>query len=315
MSRSLSLTAAIIFVSSALAFSQEPPSTEIRPDATASTTEVTPSADNSLPTVPPASQTTPSDSATEAEPTIVRSERSVYVPYEDLEKLFEEEGRGVFLPYKEFLDLWNELTLEQEEVKVQPPADGVVTSANYTATVEGADDQVLAVEAVLEVESFKDEGWAVVPLIKAGLHIAEAETGEATLHLGQNGYELLLPRKGNYQIRLLLYAKIAQSAGRNQVVINLPRAGVSKFEATLPETGWDFEIKPGAAYSTQPVEGDRTRLSFFFGETESFDIVWQKQGEESSLQPLLFVETEQYSRVIPGALQTDISLNYRILRA
>ena len=47
-------------------------------------------------------------------PALVR-ERSLYIPYEDLEAVFEEEGRGVFLPYREFLDLWNELQRNREE--------------------------------------------------------------------------------------------------------------------------------------------------------------------------------------------------------
>ena len=268
-----------------------------------------------LPPVPAVRPTLRPDSSGDAEAEIVRSERSVYVPYEDLEKLFENEGRGVFLPYKEFLDLWNQLAVEKEKEKEKPPTDGVVSSAMYTATVEGTDNQVLAIDAVLRAESFKEDGWAVVPLIKAGLNIAEADTGEATLHLGKNGYELILPQKGQYEIRLKLYAKIEQSAGRNQVGINLPKAGVSKFEAVLPETGWEFEIKPAAAYSSQPVGEGNTGLSFFFGETEHFDVVWQKQGEESSLQPLLFVETDQFARLVPGALQTDVNLRYRILRA
>lgn len=261
----------------------------------------------------------PRDTATrpdaDPEATVVREEKSIYVPYEDLEAIFENEGRGVFLPYKEFLDLWNQLNIEKKQDEEKPPADGVVASAQYSASVEGTDDKVLAIDATLEVESFKDKGWAVVPLIKSGLHIAEANTGEATLHLGKNGYELILPRKGQYEIQLKLYAKINRSAGRNTVGINLPKAGVSRFDAILPEQGWEFDLKPGAAYSSEKVGADQTRLSFFFGETEHFDLTWQKQGEETKLTPLLFVESNLTSKVVPGALQSDLNLDYRILRA
>ncbi len=253
--------------------------------------------------------------ATANESNVVREEKSIYVPYEDLEAIFENEGRGVFLPYKEFLDLWNQLNIEKKKEDEKPPADGVVASAQYSATVEGTEDKVLAIDATLEVESFKDKGWAVVPLIKSGLHIADADTGEATLHLGKNGYELILPRKGQYQIQLKLYAKINRSAGRNTVGINLPKAGVSRFDAILPEQGWDFELNPSAAYSSEKVGEDQTRLSFFFGETEHFDLTWQKQGEETKLTPLLFVESALTSKVVPGAVQSDLTLDYRILRS
>ena len=246
---------------------------------------------------------------------VIRGERSIYVPYEDLEKVFEKDGRGVFLPYKEFLDLWNQLNLKKDEDKEKPPADAVLSSAEYSARVIGDEDQVLEIQATLQVESFKEKGWAVVPLIQSGLNIARAVTGEATIHLGKNGYELILPKKGPYTIELTLYAKVERGSGEHKVGLNLPKAGVSRFEATLPEQGWDFEIKPGAAYSTEDLPDGSTRLAFFFGETEHFDVVWQKQGEETKLTPLLFVETGLTTKVIPGALQSSVSLNYRILRA
>lgn len=242
-------------------------------------------------------------------------ERSIYVPYEDLQAVFEQDGRGVFLPYREFLDLWNQLSIKRKDDTALPPADGVLSAATYSAKVEGRDEQVLAIDATLKVESFKEKGWATVPLIQGGLNIAEAETGEATLHLGPKGYELILPKKGPYEIKLKLYAKVQRNSGQRSAVLNLPKAGVSKFEATLPEQGWHFDIRPGAAYSTEKTPDGGTKLAFFFGETERFDVSWQKQGEETTLTPLLFVESDLTASLIPGALQTEATLHYRILRS
>ncbi|MDB4657690.1 hypothetical protein OAE56_02940, partial [Verrucomicrobiales bacterium] len=166
------------------------------------------------PAITPAPTVT--EPAQEPEREIINRERSIYVPYEDLEAVFEQDGRGVFLPYREFLDLWNQINLQdKKEEDVKPPTDGVLESAHYTAVVEGDENQVLAIDAVLTVESFKEKGWAVVPLLKGGMNIAEAETGEATLHLGKNGYELILPKKGQYEIKLKLYAKVNRSSGRH----------------------------------------------------------------------------------------------------
>jgi len=244
------------------------------------------------------------------------TERSIYIPYEDLEAVFEEDGRGVFLPYREFLDLWNQLTLEKEKETVDPPTDGVLAAATYQATLEGDDKaQVLKIEATLQAESFKEKGWAVVPLISGELNVADADTGDATLQLTEKGYQLILPHKGSYEIKLTLYAKVTRNAGRYAVSLNLPKAGVSRFEAALPEQGWDFDIQPGAAYSTEKLPDGGTKLAFFFGATERFNVTWQKQGEETTLTPLLFVEADQSAKVIPGALQSEVRFNYRILRA
>jgi len=271
------------------------------------------------PAVKPADPTesgpTDSPASGKPEPEIIRSERSIYVPYQDLEAIFEKEGRGVFLPYREFLDLWNQLNLKEQKDPEKPPTDGIVASANYVATVEGKENRVLAIDAVLQVESFKEKGWAVVPLSKSGLNIAEAETGDATIHLGKSGYELILPHKGKYEISLKLYSKIDHSGGRNIAIIDLPRAGVSKFEATLPEQGWNFEFNPTAAYSTDALADGQTKLAFFLREIEQLSLTWKKQGEETKLTPLLFVESDLTSSVVPGALQSDLVLNYRILRS
>ncbi|MDF1812516.1 MAG: hypothetical protein P1V20_09880 [Verrucomicrobiales bacterium] len=256
----------------------------------------------------------PAEPEPKPEPEIIRKEKSIYLPYEDLEAIFEKEGRGVFLPYREFLDLWNELTIQRKEDREKPPTDGVISSAKYSATVEGTENRVLAVEAIIQAESFKDEGWAVVPLAKSGLNIAEAETGDATLHLGKNGYELILPQKGTYEITLKLYARLTGEAGKNEVQLNLPKAGVSRFEAAIPGAGWEFDLKPAAAYSTRTVD-ENTQLSFFFGETENFQLIWQKQGEDNKLNPLLFVEGDHKTSLVPGAIQTELTLNYRILRS
>lgn len=274
----------------------------------------TPAVDDPAPAIP-ATATVPVTAPTVAKEPL-RVERSIYLPFEDLEKVFEKEGRGVYLPYREFLDLWNQLAVHKKDDEVKPPVDGVVASADFKATLAGVDDHALAIEATLKVESFKEKGWAVIPLAQAGLNIAEAETGDATLSLNKDGgYQLLAPHKGSYDIKLKLYARIDNAGSRHLASLNLPRAGVSKFEAVLPGQGWEFEIQPAAAYSSEALPDDKTRFAFFFGETEHFEVAWQKQGEETKLTPLLFAEAAVTSRVIPGAVQTTADLQYRVLRS
>ncbi|MEZ5433634.1 MAG: hypothetical protein R3F31_21215 [Verrucomicrobiales bacterium] len=258
----------------------------------------TPAVDDPAPAIP-ATATVPVTAPTVAKEPL-RVERSIYLPFEDLEKVFEKEGRGVYLPYREFLDLWNQLAVHKKDDEVKPPVDGVVASADFKATLAGVDDHALAIEATLKVESFKEKGWAVIPLAQAGLNIAEAETGDATLSLNKDGgYQLLAPHKGSYDIKLKLYARIDNAGSRHLASLNLPRAGVSKFEAVLPGQGWEFEIQPAAAYSSEALPNDKTRFAFFFGETEHFEVAWQKQGEETKLTPLLFAEAAVTSGSFP----------------
>ena len=138
------------------------------------------------PTPPPAAP-----AVTAAKPA-EKKERTVYVPFDDLAKTLANEGQGVFLPYREFLDMWNQLTIKENKEAVESPADAVLSSLDYTGVVSG---EVSTITATLQVESFKDEGWAVLPLVGKGLSVAKAETGESTLRLSPEGYQLLLPKK------------------------------------------------------------------------------------------------------------------------
>ena len=253
---------------------------------------------------------------TEVDPDPATIERTVYLPYEDLEKIFEKEGRGVFLPYKEFLELWNQLNLQDEKEDAKPPEDGVVKSAAYTAKVEGKDgEQVMIVDVELEIESFKEDGWATVPLRNAGMNIAEAETGDAKLQLqSEGGHAVLLPKAGVYNLKLKLFERVTRNNGEHATQLHLPLAPISKFVAEIPETGWDFELGEKIAFTTAQ-RGANTELVFFFGHRGEVDLKWRKESEESKLTPLLFADTSVVSKVIPGAMQTSVDLKYRILRA
>ena len=118
-------------------------------------------------------------------------EKTIYLPYEKLEEIFEKEGRGVFLPYKEFIDMWNRLQLPELAKKSPPPVDGVLSSAKYAGRIEG---DVVSLDAKLEMEALKD-GWSVLKLGAPGLSIADAKT---TAHLSvlDNEYQVIFPAKG-----------------------------------------------------------------------------------------------------------------------
>lgn len=239
-------------------------------------------------------------------------ERTVYVPYDQLEKVFKDGGKGVFLPYKEFLELWNELTLKRKEDEVKPPQDGVVSKAEYTGHVEG---ETLVIDAKINVESFK-KGWLTLPLAKEGAvpGIAEADTGKAILSAKPDGYDLILPDKGIYELKLKIYAPIKKSAGKQTVSLLLPRAAVSRFTATVPGAGFEFEVNPAAAFTSRPAGAD-TELSFFFGSGAKFEVSWTKPETATALTPLVLASTTLTTEVRGGSLATNAKIDLRILRA
>lgn len=241
-------------------------------------------------------------------------ERTIYVPYEDLSAALGDKSQGVFLPYAEFLEMWNQLNLQRKQETEKPPADAVLATAEYKGTVQG---DVVTTQAVLKVESFKEKGFAVLPLAPAGLAISAADTGDVVLRLGEKGHEAILAKKGPAELKLTLMSKLTRNAGRTSLSLALPRAPVTRFALTVPETGWTFEVAPGGAFTAQPAaDGNSTLLEFFNGgEAGTVTVSWQKQGGGPALTPLLFTETTQSVKVSPGAVQTSLTLDWRILRA
>ncbi len=238
-------------------------------------------------------------------------EKRVYVPYSELQSMLKDQGQGVFLPYREFIDLWNQLTEKKKEETIAPPADALLASAEYTGTVR---EGVAEIEAILKVQSFKEKGWATLLLGAKGLSIASAETGEATLRSTDKGFEVLLPKKGAYDLKLKIFSRLQDSAGRRSLQFSPPLTAVSRLTLNIPGQGYDFTTKPAAAFTAQPT-GEATTFSAFFGQLDSLEVAWQKQGEESKLTPLLFADTTTDVTLSPGALRSEVKVGLTILRA
>lgn len=249
--------------------------------------------------------------AVESKLPVRERERTVYVPYQDLEKVFKDGGQGVFLPYREFLELWNELTLKREDEENQPPADAVLAKAEYTGRVEG--DSVI-LEAKLSVESYK-KGWVLLPLVeKAAPGIGEASTGRAVLRSRVDGADLLLPEKGLYEITLKIYAPVLRSQGKSRVVLNLPRAAISRLTMTVPGEGLDFVLNPAAAYTVEAGAGS-TRFSCFFGSGAAQEVAWSAKEALTQMTPLILADLRMASQIGAGSLVTTAEVACRVLRA
>jgi hypothetical protein len=242
---------------------------------------------------------------------IAERERTVYVPFDELEKVFKDGGKGVFLPYREFLDLWNELTLKREKDENPPPADAVLAKAEYTGHVEG---ESLILDAKITVESFK-KGWVLLPLVERGnTGIGEAETGKAVLRSKADGADLLLPEKGVYELTLKIYAPILRRDGKSFVTLNLPRAAVSRLSVSVPGTGLEFTLNPAAAYTTQ-ITGGVTDFSCFFGSGAQQEIAWGAAQAVTQMQPLVLASTKMNTKIGVSSVSTQADIGFRILRA
>ena len=255
-------------------------------------------------------------------------EQTIYVPYDKLRNVFEQHGRGVFLPYEKFQELWQAAQkATAEPIEAPPPVKAVITSAENEAI---AAKDVVRVRAKLRIEVLA-EGWNEIPLRLADCAITSAQVGDQPARLvggPDRGYSLIVEKKDKKPESLELtleYARaITKAPGQNSVSFQTPQSVVSRWQVRIPESGVKVNVQPMIATtelpatkpagSAKPVE--ETVLQAFVGASPSVRIEWTPKAEGATgLEALASVQTEQQIVVGEGTIRTRARLVYTISRA
>jgi hypothetical protein len=236
----------------------------------------------------------------------------LYVPFRDLEKIFQKEGQGVFLPYKEFRRLW-ELAHKLPPDTSKPPVPATVRSAAYTGTVEG---DTIRFEAQVDVEVLED-GWQRIPLDFAGIGIEKAEIGgqPALLVPTKRGYDLLLQGAGRRTLDLVLRAAAPAKGDTHTAQFSVPPVPLARLALTVPGTDTQVTITPRLA-STTKSEGGQTQLLAFLGPVAKVSVGWKRKPEDvPTVNPLVFSEETLDVRVDRGVVRSTLRAALSIRRA
>jgi hypothetical protein len=238
----------------------------------------------------------------------------IYVPYEKLDKVFEAEDKGVFLPYSEFKELWEFYRRHHiAGPEIAPPVPVLISRAVYELAVEA---DVATGTATLSLESL-DEEWVRLALPFDGIALSEATLdGEPVLlRAMQTGYELLLHKRGRQTLSLTFVTRVVSQPGRKSVRFNVPPAALSKVNVTIPDG--DVKIDVDHLVSGQRATRDnKTTFSAFLGPTDTVGIGWQpKEVEREKIPPLLHARTATKIIVTEGLLRARASIHYDVMRA
>ena len=278
----------------------------------------------------------------EAKPDRSLREQEIYIPYEKLRNVFEKHGRGVFLPYEKFDELWK---AAQEKTRpaaeAAPPVGAMITDIQSEAVVA---KDVVQVTAHVKIDLLS-EGWHEVPLRLADAAVVRATiNGEPARLLGVAGEEhrLLIQHKGKQprQIELVLeYARaVTRSPGQNSVSFQAPQAAASRWKVRIPQAGVKVNIHPLIAATEVPAtaapdaktpddkkpEGkkaeeqrpDETIVLAFVGAAPEVRIDWTPKSEGATgLAALASVQSEQQLWIQEGVARVRATLVYAISRA
>ncbi len=249
------------------------------------------------------------------------SPRSIYIPYDKLWEAFEQDGRGVFLPYEEFMTLWE--AAEAGKVRppeAEPPVGALIKSVSGVARA-GPDVMELTAEIVIEA---LQPGWHKIPLRLGDVAVIEAELdGQPARLVGGPGagYELLLRHEGDeartYHLALTFARSFSREPGRNHLTFASPVAPVSRWEIVVPDPGVNVQVEPAVATTTvpQPMDDNETRVLAFVGAAPQITIHWTRRAEGArGLQALATVQAEQTVQMLEGLTRTTVQLDYAIRR-
>ena len=261
-------------------------------------------------------------------PTPLR-EQTIYIPYNSLRKVFEQQGRGVFLPYDKFQELWRQARAQQNKTpEAKPPVGALIAEIRNEATVE---KDVVSVSATLKIELLS-QGWHQIPLRLSDAALRSATIAEGPAHItfdAKQGYRLLIhhDQEEPAQIELLLdYAKAyAKSPGQNRVTFQAPQASINRWQIRIPQKGVKVNVQPLIAATElppadPPAEGEapveETVVQAFVGAAPTIRIDWTPKAEGATgLEALATVQAEQEVTIDEGVIRTRTRLTYDISRA
>ena len=281
-------------------------------------------------------------------------EQTIYVPFTKLRETFEKDGRGIFLPYEEFQELWKKArAAETPSTQAQAPTGALITEIESVAEMSTV---AATIKAELSIDLLR-EGWQQVHLRLADAAILSARIEDKPARLAfdpRSGYSLLLKNdsKDAKRIQLsLTYAKaISKSPGRNQVSFQAPQAPVNRWRIRIPEQGVKINVQPLIAASEAPAATpkkddekkaddekkddekkddekkddvvaappvvEETVLLAFVGVAPTVAIDWAPKAEGASgLAALASVQAEHTMTVQEGVVRSRTQLTYTISRA
>ena len=233
----------------------------------------------------------------------------VYIPFEDLKKVFEQEGKGVFVPYAEFRELWRKAMDRSPEAA----APSGVSSALYEGTVEG---DLALIEATLEVLSASD-GESAIPVGLAGATIGSAtlDGKPAVLVSDKKGRRVIVRGRGVHTLKVTLVAAVQPRDGDRTVAFPSAGAPVSRLSFAVPGEGVRVTVEPNLA-TTRTDEGSGvTRVLAYVGAAAEVRLTWRpKPVTTAGTAAIVQAQTEILHRIGEQTVETRLFVRFSILR-
>jgi len=259
--------------------------------------------------------------AQEGPPEVIR-EKTVYVPYEKLQAVFEQKGRGIFLPYEEFLELWQAAQPKPPKPEPDtPPADAVIRGGKYTGQV-AADGKTARFTFECEVEALK-KGWSEIELPFQNVAVESVSLSDAKALFSSRpaadgssgGYALFLPQAGRYQATLEFSVRVVPEPGKKTLSFGIPATAVSRLELSIPEEDVRVNVEPVLAVTQQKTLEKTTQVLAFLGNSREVSVTWMPPaGKVSGDGAVVFAEQSIRTYLGERILGIGTEIRYQVHR-
>lgn len=250
-----------------------------------------------------------------ADQVVEKWDRLIYVPFKELQKVFENQEASAVVPYAEYLELLKSYLNQQDRPDRAP--DAVITESRFNAVVE---KDVVRIQAELTINVLRPQGWARLPIqfgkAAIGKVTAQDDTKVILQGIGTGQYSLLLNGPGLHTVTIDLLATVRTSPEARSFQINCPPVGISELTLTIPEADQTVTVNP--LQVLLPVEGsnnEQTVVRASLGSTDQFEVQWNpRAGSKPVMDLLASVSNVSNVQIEPGLVQTNTKLSYEVLR-
>ena len=251
-------------------------------------------------------------------PPAPEGEPTIYVPYRNLDSVFNRLGASAIVPYSEWLQMWQ--AHRGGAGDDEHPVQAVITRADYTATIE---KDLARIQAVLTVNVLGDP-WVEIPVRFGEAAVGSLNSDDENVLLrgtGDGTYSLLLGKSGEQTVTLELVARVHTSPDGREFTFDTPTVGITTLEVVIPEDDQTVSITPRLVSLPADDGGDEaeqpagTRVKASLGSTGRISARWHPRvSQKPEMELLTSVNNLTRVDVRDGQIHTTTALHYEILR-
>jgi len=245
---------------------------------------------------------------------VTYTEQRIYVPYEHLKEVLKKKEKGIFIPYSDFIKLWEEVTRKPpEKLLPPPPIDGAIINAEYRGTVFA---DIAEFHGELKISALKKK-WGKLILNFGDVAITSVSLNGETplLKPVPRGFELVLPEKGDYSLKIDFSTRVRTIPGKKFIDFQLPSAPLTRIAMTIPGRDLDVKIKPMLSKKSTLV-GENTEFSAFLSPEGKCNVSWlAKSVEAKAVKSLVFAKLFSEVHIKESVYQFSTRIDFSVMQA